>query len=126
MRRTEKRDTAKIDLPGSSNAAAMTPEDLKSFRINLAGLQSARKNWPAALVVIRKNLATMRAAESCSERYLDRWEELLAGGPDQVAEIILAQTSEGQVLRSLCPFAGLIDEDERRRIVKEAYAVPRA
>jgi hypothetical protein len=76
-------------------------------------LEKAALDWPAAVAIIRRNIGTMRRAESCSERYLARWEELVEQGRDIVVAVILADTNEGQVLRSIFPMGGILTEFER-------------
>jgi hypothetical protein len=61
------------------------------------------------------------AAECCGERYLDRWDELIAGGPDVLTVVLLEETDEGQVLRSICPFGGILSEDERLQIISDCW-----
>lgn len=52
------------------------------------------------------------------ERYAERWRRLLAGSPAEVARAIVADDQEGRDLRQNSPFAGALNEEERRRIVE--------
>ena len=54
-------------------------------------------------------------------RYADRWRELLAHPRDEIARAIVADTQTGKDLRQNSPFAGVLNEQERRRIIE---AVP--
>jgi hypothetical protein len=75
-------------------------------------------DWDRHVPTIRRNLATMRRAGSCSALYLDRWEQLLAAGPETLCEVVLADTDEGQVLRSVHPLAGILAPHERWRVLE--------
>src|SRR5262249_31955187 len=99
----------------------MTQEDRQSLILNSRALQAARHDWPRAVGIICRNLATMRAAESCSARYLDTWQRLTAQGPDVLATVVLAETDEGQVLRSVSPLGGLLSKSDRLRIIKDCW-----
>jgi hypothetical protein len=100
----------------------MNREDRQSFALNEAGLKRAGEAWPEAKLLIAKNIETMRTAESCSEKYLARWEQLLAGSYEQLCSAILADTNEGQVLRSINPLSGLLTPEERLKIIRDCYA----
>jgi hypothetical protein len=51
-------------------------------------------------------------------RYADRWRELLAGSREEIAQAITADTQDGRDLRQNSPFAGVLNEQERRWIVE--------
>ncbi|MGH2913796.1 MAG: hypothetical protein ACRDMX_02290 [Solirubrobacteraceae bacterium] len=67
----------------------------------------------------RHVLFRWRAQGRIDERYAERWEQLLS---KPLAEIRLALVDDSQEyddLRQNSPFAGLLSEPERRRIVRE-------
>jgi hypothetical protein len=97
-------------------------EDSQSFALTQAALIQAAKSWPAARVTIAANLATMRRTESCSTKYLKRWEELLDQGLDRLSEVVLAETDEAQVLCSVFPLSGILPEEERLRIIRRCWS----
>jgi hypothetical protein len=105
---------------------ARNREDNQSFALTQAALIQAAKAWPEARIVMEKNIATMRRAESCSEKYLKRWEQLIDEGLDRLREVILAETDEGQVLCSAAPLAGLLSDEERLSIIHRCWADYRA
>ncbi len=51
-------------------------------------------------------------------RYAERWRELLAGSREEIADEIRADTPEGRDLRQNSPFAGVLNEQERRCIIE--------
>jgi excisionase family DNA binding protein len=67
----------------------------------------------------RKNLATLRAANArgAAARWLDEWERLLDGPVDGILEVLTSRTPRARELRQNSPFAGVLDEHERRRVL---------
>lgn len=51
-------------------------------------------------------------------RYADRWRALLARSPAEVAAAIVSDSEEGRDLRQNSPFAGVLNEQERRRVIE--------
>jgi hypothetical protein len=51
-------------------------------------------------------------------RYADDWRELLARPRDKIARAIAADTQTARDLRQNSPFAGVLNEQERRRIIE--------
>lgn len=52
-------------------------------------------------------------------RYCDRWEQLLEQPLPQIRRALVEETQEADDLRQNSPFAGVLSEPERRRIVRE-------
>lgn len=53
------------------------------------------------------------------ERYSDRWEQLLERPLPEIRRALVEETQEADDLRQNSPFAGVLSEPERRRIVRE-------
>jgi hypothetical protein len=51
-------------------------------------------------------------------RYAERWRELLARPIPEIVAAVLADDQEGRDLRQNSPFAGVLNEQERRRIIE--------
>ena len=51
-------------------------------------------------------------------RYAEHWRALLARPVAEVASAIAADTQEARDLRQNSPFAGVLNEQERRRIIE--------
>jgi hypothetical protein len=51
-------------------------------------------------------------------RYAERWRALLIRPPAEISRVIMADTQEGRDLRQNSPFAGVLNEQERRRIIE--------
>lgn len=52
-------------------------------------------------------------------RYADRWEQLLDRPVPEIRQALVDETQEGDDLRQNSPFAGMLSEPERRRILRE-------
>lgn len=64
----------------------------------------------------------MRSAHQGRIVWLDQWERLLDAGPDAVIRALVADTDESAELRQNSPFAGVLPERERRRVL-DAFRV---
>jgi hypothetical protein len=53
------------------------------------------------------------------ERYADRWDQLLARPLAEIRRAMVAESSDADDLRQTSPFAGMLSEAERRRIIDE-------
>jgi hypothetical protein len=54
------------------------------------------------------------------ERYADRWEQLLARPVPEIRRALVEESPDADDLRQNSPFAGVLSEPERRRIMREA------
>ena len=88
-------------------------EDLRSLALTCAALERLFGNWPRCVPQVSHHIDVMRRAGSCADIYLARWEDLLKAGPDAIAAVVLADTDEAQVLRSVHPLSGLLTPAER-------------
>ncbi len=68
-----------------------------------------------ALALIRR----WRSLGRIADRYADAWEETLERPIADIRKVLLADTQWGRDLRQNSPFAGLLSEAERRRILEE-------
>jgi hypothetical protein len=100
----------------------MTREDHQSLALTRLSLTKAAEAWPEAKAILRRNIQTMRAAESCADKYLLRLEQLAEQGFDQFSEVLLRENDEGQVLRSVAVLSGILTQDERLEIIRRSYA----
>ena len=53
-----------------------------------------------------------------SPAYVSRCRDLMRQGPEAMKRVFLAITDEGQVLRSIHPWVGLLPNDERLAILR--------
>lgn len=72
------------------------------------------------LLTASRNVAKWRAAHrpgGRTQRWLDRWQELLEDGPDAVAEVLVSRSPEAVELRQNTPFAGVVTPEVRARVL---------
>lgn len=66
----------------------------------------------------RANVERLAAAGHIHESYAERWRALLARPVAEVARAISAESQDARDLRQNSPFAGVLNEQERRRIIE--------
>ncbi len=66
----------------------------------------------------RARIEQLTADGHLDPRYADRWRELLARPRDEIARAIGADTQTARDLRQNSPFAGVLNEQERRQIIE--------
>ena len=69
----------------------------------------------------RHVLSRWRDQGRIDERYADRWEQLLNQPLPEIRRALVDETQDYDDLRQNSPFAGLLSESERRRIVREVF-----
>ena len=98
--------------------STLTPEDRRSWRLNEASIRHAMADWPSARRLVTANLDRMARNERVAPAYITRCRGLLEQGPEAMKAAFLALTDEGQVLRSVHPWAGLLPDAERMAILR--------
>jgi excisionase family DNA binding protein len=73
----------------------------------------------ATLSRARANLARLRIAHptGMSARWLDDWQRVLDEGPETVLQMLTSQTPLAIELRQNSPFAGVLPDEQRRRVL---------
>jgi hypothetical protein len=66
----------------------------------------------------RERIDRLASGSHLHPRYAERWRAVLTQPPAQIARAIVADTQEGSDLRQNSPFAGVLNEQERRRIIE--------
>jgi hypothetical protein len=65
----------------------------------------------------RHVLSRWRAQGRIDARYADRWERLLSRPVHEIREALVEESPDADDLRQNSPFAGMLGEAERRRII---------
>lgn len=101
-----------MDLDG------LTQEDRRSWHLNAASIAHACGDWPRARRILVRNLDRMDREHRVAPAYVAKIRSLMEQGPEVMKERFLALTDEGQMLRSIHPWAGLLPNAERLEILR--------
>lgn len=99
------------------NLRSLTPEDIRSWHLNAAAIRHACADWNQATIIVSRNLDRMELEKRVAPVYVARCRELMQQGPNAVKAAFLALTDEGQLLRSIHPWAGLLPNAERLAVL---------
>lgn len=92
--------------------------DMRSKALHIAVGRKLIRN-PRLVDDARQRLHRMYQSAPYAKVYLDRWRELLAGPLEDVLRVFGADDEESRALRHASPFAGILTENERLRILRE-------
>ena len=102
----------------------LTREERRSLWLAYATAGRIVRDPDQAVMLARENLDRMRlVARGQARRWLDEWEQLLAGPLERLLLELTSPSPKGRELRQNSPFAGLLEDDERR-VVLEAWRSP--
>lgn len=65
----------------------------------------------------RRQIWKLRASQKLDPRYADEWEKVLDMHLNQIKQVLEADDQRGRDLRQTSPFAGMLSEPERRKIL---------
>ncbi len=104
----------------------LTREQLESLWLHRAIAGKVVANPPAVLAAAAINLRRLRRLhpEGRAWEWLDRWDAVLDEGVEAVLDALTSSASFAVELRRNSPFAGVLSEAERRRVV-DAFAASR-
>jgi hypothetical protein len=66
---------------------------------------------------VRRRLERWKRDDRVDPRWAARWDRVLAGSADEIAKAISSDSKNARELRQTSPFAGVLTEQERRRLV---------
>ncbi|HLS33917.1 MAG TPA: helix-turn-helix domain-containing protein [Brevibacterium sp.] len=98
----------------------LTREQEKSLWLHRALLGPLMIDPTAVLDHARKNITAwlpQHRADGMVVRYLEQWLQILDGGVDDVAEVLVGSDERSSELRQNSPFAGVLSDEDRRRIL---------
>lgn len=105
-------------LLGSSH---LTREKERSLWLHRALLAPLLADPDAVLDKARENLRKWKnehRPDGMTTRYLTKWEEVLNSGLDNVVDTMISTTPEAIELRQNSPFAGVLSDEMRVRVLK--------
>jgi|GEM_PF-463087 hypothetical protein len=109
---------------------APSPGDRRPGPSALCGHRTAERRSLAYHVIVAERLSEQMVEEARERierlasdghlhpRYAERWRELLSRPLAEIVRVISADDEEGRDLRQNSPFAGVLNEQERRRIIE--------
>lgn len=92
-------------------------EQLASLWLHRAVAGRVVQDPPQALALARANLDTLSREHPSAGIWLDAWRRALDAGPEDVLQILTSPADAAVELRQNSPFAGVLDEVERRRVL---------
>lgn len=111
-----------IPRRGSVTAQQRHPPLSDEFSLAL-GREIARRlqaRPEEVLAAGRANLARMREVHgAAAEGWLSQWEQLLAGPITAVVAVLTTDSEDCRQLRQNTPFAGVVPDQERQRLIVE-------
>lgn len=107
-------------LLGAAHEQKLTRDQERSLWLHRAVLAELVENPEDVLARVGGNLQRLRTqhlGRGMTARWLDQWQELLDAGVDAVADVLTSRGPAALELRQNSPFAGVISEDVRLRVL---------
>jgi excisionase family DNA binding protein len=120
-RRVRRSDVERLGRGGMGEHVPR-PEQVRSLWLHRAVAGRLARDPERVLARAARNLDRLERVHSSgmSARYLARWRELIADGPEAVMRTLVADTAEADELRQNSPFAGVLPAGERLAILRAA------
>lgn len=108
-----------IDVVRDVDAPRWTRVEEKSLAIHRQIAARLLEDPAPTLRKAQSNLSNLRSADrGQASRLLDEWSDLLNRPADEIVTAMLARSQQGVDLRQMTPFAGVLDDNERRRALR--------
>ena len=102
-------------------------ERQRRLRLAIAAATAVRvrEQWDEARSMALEQLDSLEVngRGASNARWVERWRRAVEHGPDAVSRVLLRSGEDGDDLRQVAPFAGLLSDDERRLVLAAAAAV---
>lgn len=98
-------------------------EDERSLWLNIAAAAKVVQDPAGVIDRARQRLQDLRATHTHgrSDKWLDRWQQILDDGPHAILEVMTTRTDEAQALRSTSPLPTDLLTTEERTAVLAAF-----
>lgn len=103
-------------LSAQSRTQRMSRDQRRALWLNHAVAGELVRDPELALSVARRNLEKLRASHR-SKRWTDEWEKLIGGPIEDVLFALTSPSPKNRELRQNSPFAGLLSEEDRERVL---------
>lgn len=114
-RRIRRRDVEAL----RNRTQRMSRDQRRSLWLNIAVAGRLVVDTDLVLEIARSNLARLEATHPRGQaaHWLGEWRQLLDGPRERVLEVLTSPTPWAREMRQNSPFAGVLDEDERLRVL---------
>lgn len=99
----------------------LTREEEKSLRLHQALLTQMLTEPDAVIAKARDNLdrwAGMHRPDGMTMRYFEEWKRVLDDDLDAIVDVVISPSPEARELRQNSPFAGILPDETRLRVLK--------
>jgi len=106
----------------------LTRDQLRSLWLSQAVAGALVRDPEVVLALAHQNLPRMREVSGRGQggRWLDEWKQLLDGPVEGVLEALTSRSPRSRELRQNSPFAGVLDADDRLKVLEAYHQVPHA
>lgn len=104
-----------------SERASLTREREKSLWLHRAVVGELVRDPDRVIETAERNLERWKPLHSktgVTNAYLQKWTEVLDSGVDTIIETLTSTTEAAAELRQNTPFAGVLDDESRRQVLK--------
>lgn len=122
-RRIDRRTLVRMIEPltdTSTPGRGLSREEARSLWLHRAVLGRLVTDPERVLATVRENLAAwdgVHRGDGMTRRYLDTWAALVDDGVEAVAQVLVDPEERACELRKNSPFAGVLSDVERRRVL---------
>jgi len=103
---------------------AMNESDRRNLEMHRLVAGKIQRDPLTILKIAIDNIQKYRR-EHGDHPYMREWESVIGQGPNAVIALLSDEGERGQVLRSSSPFAGALNEQERREAIARAHSAAR-
>lgn len=105
----------------------LTRDQRRSLWLGYATAGKLVANPQSVVAKAQRNLAKLKVthARGTAGRWLDEWERLLNGPVDRVLDALTSRTPRARELRQNSPFAGVLTDSERKRVLAAFNSIDR-
>ncbi len=111
------RDAIDAFLRVPASRSGLRREQLASLWLHRAVAGRLAQDPAAVLDHARANLEELSREHPSARTWLDAWGRALDGGAEEVLQVLTSPAESAAELRQNSPFAGVLDEAERRRVL---------
>lgn len=97
-----------------------------SLALHRAVMPFMYADWPATRTILLRNLSRMKEwrLSTTARSWVSEWETAVERGPDAVEKVAFTPGERGADLRQMSPFAGVLPEGERLKVLEQFTYAP--